>query len=581
MSTIRTRWSETIDKTCPLKEYPRPQMARESYQCLNGAYDYAITPLTQSAMGESQGKILVPFAVETELSGVEQPLDENHALWYRRTFAVEEAAEGKRVLLHFGAVDWLCEVWVNGTSVGTHTGGYCPFTFDITDVLQPENELTVRVVDPTDKGGQPRGKQVQKPVGFWYTATSGIWQTVWLEVVPQQYLRSLRLTPDIDRSVLRVEAPENGDCRLKVEVKADGGIVVSETIAGGDWVAIPNARLWSPEDPFLYELSVSLLEGDEAVDTVASYFGMRKFSMARDQNGYRRLCLNNKPYFQKGLLDQGYWPDGGMTAPSDEALIYDIQKMRDLGFNMLRKHIKVEPLRWYYHCDRLGMLVWQDMPNGCDVDLFVAGFLPNILIRTLSDKHEKLFCRTDLAAQELFRTELDEMLRHLYNAVSICCWVPFNESWGQFDAVNIAAHIKQLDPTRYVDHASGWHDQGVGDFKSIHRYIVPLGGFVCDKRALVVSEYGGYSRVVEGHVWNRKKCFGYLMFKNEKTLSDAYRKLHEQQVYRLLGKGLCALVYTQVSDVENEVNGILTYDREMVKLDEEMIREINRKLTYC
>ena len=535
MSTIRTRWSETIDKTCPLREYPRPQMARESYQCLNGAYDYAITPLTQSAMGESQGKILVPFAVETELSGVEQPLDENHALWYRRTFAVEEAAEGKRVLLHFGAVDWLCEVWVNGTSVGTHTGGYCPFTFDITDVLQPENELTVRVVDPTDKGGQPRGKQVQKPVGFWYTATSGIWQTVWLEVVPQQYLRSLRLTPDIDRSVLRVEAPENGDCRLKVEVKADGGIVASETIAGGDWVAIPNARLWSPEDPFLYELSVSLLEGDEAVDTVASYFGMRKFSMARDQNGYRRLCLNNKPYFQKGLLDQGYWPDGGMTAPSDEALIYDIQKMRDLGFNMLRKHIKVEPLRWYYHCDRLGMLVWQDMPNGCDVDLFVAGFLPNILIRTLSDKHEKLFCRTDLAAQELFRTELDEMLRHLYNAVSICCWVPFNESWGQFDAVNIAAHIKQLDPTRYVDHASGWHDQGVGDFKSIHRYIVPLGGFVCDKRALVVSEYGGYSRVVEGHVWNRKKCFGYLMFKNEKTLSDAYRKLHEQQVYRLLG----------------------------------------------
>ncbi len=580
MNTIRTQWSETIDKSCPLNDYPRPQMVRGSFQCLNGEYDYAITPLAQQTMGESQGKILVPFAVETELSGVKKPLDERHALWYQRTFTLEEAVDGKRVLLHFGAVDWQCEVWVNGVSVGSHTGGYCPFTFDITDCLREANELIVRVVDPTDRGGQPRGKQVQKPVGFWYTATSGIWQTVWLEVVPQTYIRSLKLTPDIDRSVLRVEAPQNGDCRLKVEVRDGDAVVADEVIRSGGCVTVENAKLWSPEEPFLYDLTVSLLDGEEPVDTVTSYFGMRKFSTARDQNGYRRLCLNNKPYFQKGLLDQGYWPDGGMTAPSDEALIYDIQKMRELGFNMLRKHIKVEPLRWYYHCDRLGMLVWQDMPNGCGVNLFVAGFLPNACIRTVNDRHEKLFLRSDPAAQALFRTELDEMLDHLYNAVSICCWVPFNESWGQFDAANIAAHVKQLDPTRYVDHASGWHDQGAGDFKSIHRYIVPLGGFLRDKRALVISEYGGYSRVVEGHVWNRKKCFGYLMFKNERTLSDAYRSLHEKQVYRLLNKGLCALVYTQVSDVENEVNGILTYDRKVVKLDEEMIREINRKMTY-
>ncbi len=580
MNAIRTKWSETIDKSCPLNDYPRPQMVRDSFQCLNGAYDYAITSLDQQTMGESQGKILVPFAVETELSGVEKALDENHALWYRRTFTVAENYEGKRVLLHFGAVDWQCEVWVNGFPVGAHTGGYCPFTFDITDVLQDENELIVRVVDPTDKGGQPRGKQVQKPVGFWYTATSGIWQTVWLEVVPQSYLSSLKLTPDIDRSVLRVDAPENGDCRLKVEVKEGDTLVTSAVIQAGDCVAVPDAKLWSPEDPFLYDLTVSLLEGEEIVDTVSSYFGMRKFSTARDQNGYRRLCLNNKPYFQKGLLDQGYWPDGGMTAPSDEALIYDIQKMRELGFNMLRKHIKVEPLRWYYHCDRLGMLVWQDMPNGCGVNMLVAGVLPNVGVRTLNDKHESLFDRTEPLAQQLYRLELDEMLEHLYNAVSICCWVPFNESWGQFDAANVAAHVKRLDPTRYVDHASGWHDQGAGDFKSIHRYIVPLGGFTRDKRALVISEYGGYSRVVENHVWNRKKCFGYLMFKDEPSLSAAYRKLHEKQVFRLINKGLCALVYTQVSDVENEVNGILTYDRKVVKLDEAMIREINAKMTY-
>ena len=580
MSTIRTKWSETIDKSCPLNEYPRPQMERENYQCLNGEYDYAVLPLSQKTMGESHGKILVPFAVETELSGVEKPLDEHHALWYRRTFTVAEDYDGKRVLLHFGAVDWQCEVWVNGVAVGSHIGGYCPFTFDITDYLDEENELIVRVVDPTDKGGQPRGKQVQKPVGFWYTATSGIWQTVWLEVVPQLYIRQLKLTPDIDRSVLRVETPQNAGSRLKVEVRDGEKVVASAVITEGESVAIPNARLWSPEEPFLYDLSVSLLDGDEAVDTVSSYFGMRKFSMAKDQNGYLRLCLNNKPYFQKGLLDQGYWPDGGLTAPSDEALIYDIQTMRDLGFNVLRKHIKVEPLRWYYHCDRLGMLVWQDMPNGCNVNMFVAGVLPNINLRTLNDKHEKLFCRTDPKAQELFRAELDEMLSHLYNVVSICCWVPFNESWGQFDAVNVAKHVKQFDPTRFVDHASGWHDQGVGDFKSIHRYVVPLNTLRADKRAFVISEYGGYSRVIEGHVWNRQKCFGYRMFKDEQTLSDAYRKLHEKQVYHLLKKGLCALIYTQVSDVENEVNGILTYDRKLVKLDEAMLREINAKLTY-
>ncbi|MBO5360375.1 MAG: hypothetical protein J6B25_05965 [Clostridia bacterium] len=580
MSTIRTIWSEKVNKQCPLSEYPRPQMVRESYQCLNGEYDYAITPISAETMGDADGKILVPFALECELSGVEGALDENQALWYRRTFTVNEDYAGKRVILHFGAVDWKCEVYLNGTNIGGHTGGYCPFSFDITDNLSKENELVLKVIDPTDKGTQPRGKQISKPVGFWYTSTSGIWQTVWLEVVPETYISSVRITPDIDSSCVNVAVSVNGKATLRATVYDGETAVASSEFVGEGKIQIPDQKLWSPESPFLYDLKLELVCGDEVIDTVKSYFGMRKYSLGRDAKGKVRLCLNNKPYFQKGLLDQGYWPDGGLTAPTDEALIYDIEKMRDLGYNMLRKHIKVEPMRWYYHCDRLGMLVWQDMPNGCGVNQLVAGVLPNIGIKNMTDKINGLYDRKDEQGKKYFLAELDEMIKALYNCVSICTWVPFNESWGQFDAKNVAAHVKFLDPTRFVDHASGWHDQKGGDFKSIHRYIVPLHPYFLDDRAFVVSEYGGYSNVLKDHVWNIKKCFGYLMFKNKKTLSDAYRRLHTTQVIPLIKHGLCALVYTQVSDVENEVNGILTYDRKVVKLDEDMLRDINSKLTY-
>lgn len=580
MSTIRTTWSEKVNRQCPLSEYPRPQMVRESYQCLNGEYDYAITPINADAMGQPDGKILVPFAIECELSGVEGALSDKEALWYRRTFTVNEDYTGKRVLLHFGAVDWKCEVYLNGKNIGGHTGGYCPFCFDVTDCLSAENELIVKVVDPTDKGTQPRGKQISKPVGFWYTSTSGIWQTVWLEVVPETYISSVRLTPDIDSSSVNVAVSVNGKATVRATVFDGETAVVSKEFVGESQISIPEQKLWSPESPFLYDLKLELVCDGEVVDTVKSYFGMRKYSLGKDSKGKVRLCLNNKPYFQKGLLDQGYWPDGGMTAPTDEALIYDIEKMRDLGYNMLRKHIKVEPMRWYYHCDRLGMLVWQDMPNGCGVNQLVAGVLPNIGIKNMTDKISGLYDRKDKQGREYFLAELDEMIASLYNCVSICTWVPFNESWGQFDAKNVAAHVKFLDPTRFVDHASGWHDQKGGDFKSIHRYIVPLHPYFLDERAFVVSEYGGYSNVLKDHVWNIKKCFGYLMFKNKKSLTDAYRRLHTGQVIPLIKHGLCALVYTQVSDVENEVNGILTYDRKIVKLDEDMLRDINSKLTY-
>ncbi len=581
MNEIRTPWAEKVDKSCPLGEYPRPQMERASYQCLNGKYEYAITKNTASQMGEAAGEILVPFAVESELSSVQKSLQADELLWYRRKFAVNENYDGKRVLLHFGAVDWQCEVFINGVKAGGHTGGYCPFSFDITEYLKAyENELIVKVSDPTDSADQPRGKQIRKPVGFWYTATSGIWQTVWLEVVPETYIKAIKLTPDIDTASLDLSVDFVGEARLRATAfDGENAIAAAEFDKSGK-LNIPDPKLWSPESPFLYDLKIELVKNAEVVDEVKSYFGMRKFSMEKDKKGYVRLCLNNKPYFQKGLLDQGYWPDGGLTAPTDEALSYDVQKMHDLGYNMLRKHIKVEPARWYYHCDRIGMLVWQDMPNGCGINQMIVGVLPNIGIKMLPDKYEKLYNRQNKEAQKLYRTELDEMIDNLYNCVSICCWVPFNEAWGQFDAKNVANHVKHLDPTRFVDHASGWHDQGGGDFKSIHKYILPLHPYVRDNRAFVISEYGGYSNVVKSHVWNIRKCFGYLMFRNKKTLSNAYRRLHTGQAIPLIKHGLCALVYTQVSDVENEVNGVLTYDRKVVKLDENMVKEINARLTY-
>lgn len=581
MNAIRTPWAEKVDKSCPLSEYPRPQMERASYQCLNGKYEYAITKNTASQMGEAAGEILVPFAVESELSGVQKSLQADELLWYRRKFTVNENYDGKRVLLNFGAVDWQCEVFVNGTKIGGHTGGYCPFSFDITEYLKAdENELTVKVSDPTDSADQPRGKQIRKPVGFWYTATSGIWQTVWLEVVPETYIKSIKLTPDIDTASLDLSVDFVGEARVRATAfDGETAIAAAEFDKSGK-LNIPNPKLWSPESPFLYDLKIELVKNAEALDEVKSYFGMRKFSMENDKKGYVRLCLNNEPYFQKGLLDQGYWPDGGLTAPTDEALSYDVQKMHDLGYNMLRKHIKVEPARWYYHCDHIGMLVWQDMPNGCSINQMIVGVLPNIGIKMLPDKYEKLYNRQNKEAQQLYRNELDEMISALYNCVSICCWVPFNEAWGQFDAKNVANHVKRLDPTRFVDHASGWHDQGGGDFKSIHKYILPLHPYVRDNRAFVISEYGGYSNVVKNHVWNIRKCFGYLMFRNKKTLSNAYRRLHTGKAIPLIKHGLCALVYTQVSDVENEVNGVLTYDRKVVKLDENMVKEINARLTY-
>ncbi len=585
MSNLRTKWFDQIDKTCPLSEYPRPQLKRESWMCLNGEYDYAVTDENAAKPEKFDGKILVPFSIESQASGVGKALSPDQRLWYRKKFTLSEEFSGKRAILHFGAVDWQCSVWVNDTFMGEHTGGYNPFSFDITDALADgENELTVKVYDPTDAGHQQRGKQVLKTKGFWYTATSGIWQTVWLEPVNYCRIEKIKLVPDIDKGVINIDITHTCECGGKINATVlDGESVIFEgEISEKASIPVPDAKLWSPEFPFLYDLKLTLeCEGEK--DEVSSYFGMRKYSIVKDADGIPRLGLNNKPYFQRGLLDQGYWPESQLTPPTDEAMIFDIEKMKELGYNMLRKHIKVEPLRWYYHCDRLGMLVWQDMVSGGEyIGTLLAGALPNINIH-VKDNIYKSFKRDKPEWREEFRQELWGMMENLGNSVSLCCWVPFNEGWGQFDAKEIGLKVKEIDPSRFVDHASGWHDQGGPDFKSVHKYILPVHAPTKHRtagRPYVLSEYGGYSWNIKGHVWNPARSFGYIMFPDSKSLSKAYQKLHETQIIKLIRKGLSATVYTQVSDVEFEVNGIYSYDREVLKIDKDVLKAINSKLTY-
>ena len=583
MITLKTRWADAAMCDCPLPEYPRPQMVRDLWINLNGLFDYAVTDAKTEWPSSFDGEIRVPFALESCLSGVCKKLRSDERLWYRKPFTLPVSFTGKRVLLHFGAVDWQCAVYVNRTLVGEHTGGYCPFSIDVTDALKEgENELAVRVYDPTDDGWQNRGKQASYSHGFWYTGTSGIWQTVWLEAVPQSYIKGYRLTPDIDAEVLKIETDLAGEGSLHIEV-FDGEILVAEKdLAAKDEIALPGCKLWSPESPFLYDFVLSFGE-----DSVKGYFGMRKFSIG-EYGGYNRLFLNNEPYFQRGLLDQGYWSDGGLTPPTDEAMIYDISKMKEFGFNMLRKHIKVEPARWYYHCDRLGMIVWQDMVSGGKaLNPFHAGVVPNaisflspVVYLSMKDDKYKLFHRDRIEWRTQFIEELNEMMDALYNVPSIGTWVPFNEGWGQFDAKHIGEMVKTKDPTRIVDHASGWYDQMGPELRSIHRYIWPVTVPKYDGRPFVLSEYGGYSQIYPDHVWNLKKSFGYQMYKNKESLTKAYVKLHENQVIPAVKKGLSATVYTQVSDVEFEVNGLLTYDRELVKLDEDAVKAVNAKLRY-
>lgn len=589
MMTLKTRWSEEAMCDLPLPEYPRPQMVRkDNWVNLNGMYDFAVTD-DKTEWCESYGeKIRVPFAVESCLSGICRRISAKDRLWYKKSFTLPESFKGKRTLLHFGAVDWECRVYINKAQVGSHIGGYCPFTIDITDALtEGENELVVWVYDPTDEAWQNRGKQASYSHGFWYTSTSGIWQTVWLEAVNECYVKEYKLTPDIDEAVLNIETTLAGEGSLKIKVLDGENVVAEKAISAKDKVAIPDMKLWSPESPFLYDFVLEVSKGGEICDSVEGYFGMRKYSIG-EYGGYKRLFLNNEPYFQRGLLDQGYWSDGQLTPPTDEAMVYDIVKMKELGFNMLRKHIKVEPARWYYYCDKYGMLVWQDMISGGQkLNMTYVGVIPNIhsflnpvIYLSKKDNSYKLQQREKLEWRQQFEEEYEEMIDCLYNYTSICCWVPFNEAWGQFDAKRIGEWTKKKDPTRFCDHASGWYDQKGPDFRSIHKYIMPVILPKYDGRPIVVSEYGGYSSKIKDHVWNWDKSFGYQMYADKDKLTEAYRKLHEKQIIPNIKNGLSATVYTQVSDVEFEVNGMLTYDREIMKLHEDVVKEINSKMTY-
>ena len=577
-----TPWGEALDREHPLPEYPRPQLRRNSYLNLNGIWEYAITK-TAEKPAAMQGEIVVPFSPETLLSGVGHILQPDEYLWYRRSVTLPEGFfRGGRLLLHFGAVDQRCTVWVNGQEAGSHTGGYLPFALDVTELIEGDAfTLELRVTDPTDTGSLSRGKQRLKNTGIWYTPQSGIWQTVWMECVPENYLRSLRITPKPEENAVHIRLEADDPAMAAVTICRDGGIIAEgQTDENGEsTLTIPaeELRLWSPEDPFLYDVSIVLPGGDR----VESYFGMRSFGIGRDEKGLPRLLLNGKPYFQNGLLDQGYWSDGYYTAPSDEALIHDIAEMKRLGFNMLRKHIKVEPLRWYYHCDRLGMLVWQDMMNGGEsyspLSIYVFS---NLGLRVKDDRY-RYFSRSDEAGRTHYYEELGQMIDLLYNTVSLALWVPFNEGWGQFDALKAAEFIRKRDDTRPIDHASGWYDQGGGDIKSIHWYFRPYHHKQPPKeqRPICLTEYGGYNCAVPGHCWGEGAEFGYKKIADPAEFNRAFQKLMEEQIIPAKESGLAAAVYTQVSDVEGERNGLLTYDRKVCKANEAIFRAVNAKLT--
>ena len=570
---IKTSWGEQLDPKNVLPEYPRPIMERSDWKNLNGLWKYAITPKGTPAPAAYQGDILVPFAVESSLSGVGKMINEKEELWYQRTFDVPSNWRGKQILLHFGAVDWKAEVWVNDVKVGEHTGGFTPFYFDITSVLNKgNNDLVVKVWDPSDRGEQPRGKQIANPHGIWYTPVTGIWQTVWLEPVATQYITNLKTTPNIDNNSVKVEVAANTTSADKVEVKVfDGKNLVAKGAALNGVpveLAMPaNAKLWSPDSPFLYNMEVTLYKDGKAIDQVKSYTAMRKYSIRKGQNGITRLQLNNKDYFQFGPLDQGWWPDGLYTAPTDEALVYDLKKTKDFGYNMVRKHVKVEPARWYTHCDQLGLIVWQDMPNG--------GPSPQWQARNYFNGTEVI---RSAASEANYRKEWKEIIDCLYSYPSIAVWVPFNEAWGQFKTPEIVAWTKEYDPSRLVNPASGGNHYTCGDILDLHHYPGPNMFLYDPRRATVLGEYGGIGLVVEGNTWvNDKKNWGYVKFNTSDEVTNEYIK-YGRHLLELIRKGFSAAVYTQTTDVEGEINGLMTYDRKVIKMNEAKVREINQQI---
>lgn len=574
---IQTNWSSKVDPSNVWQQYPRPQMVRNNWKNLNGLWDYALTRKEQNTPASFQGKILVPFAIESALSGVGKTVGKDSLLWYHTSFVIPSSMKGKNILLHFGAVDWQTKIFVNGKKIGEHKGGYDPFSFDITSAVKKsgKQELVVSVWDPSDDGPQPRGKQVKNPNGIWYTSVTGIWQTVWIEAVPTTYIAATKQVADIDKEVLHVtpsiENLQNGD---QVNISAwDGDNKIAEETTNSNKevdLKISNAKLWSPAAPFLYDLKITVLRNKKPVDEVKSYFAMRKISIEPDANGIKRIALNNKFVFGFGPLDQGWWPDGLYTAPTEEALVYDIDQTKAMGFNTIRKHVKVEPALWYYHCDKVGMLVWQDMPSG---DLGARwNSRPGMEGGGDMDRTP--------GSEEIYRKEWNAIMDALYNFPCIVVWVPFNEAWGQFKTKEITEWTKTKDPSRLVNSASGGNFHEVGDLMDLHNYpmpAMPKASLFGTKQAIVLGEYGGLGLPLEGHTWQGKNNWGYRSFQNADTLFRTYSSYIDQLV-PFINKGLSAAIYTQTTDVEVEVNGLMTYDRKVIKMPVERLKEIHQKL---
>ena len=561
---IKTQWAESIDSQNPWPEYPRPQLVRNQWSNLNGLWKYTIQANGLESPTEWEGDILVPYPVESALSGVKKQVGKDSVLWYHRQFTLPAVWKNKRILLHFEAVDWMTTVWVNGKKAGMHKGGYDPFTFDITELLNRfgKQDIKISVWDPTSDGTQPRGKQVNDPGGIWYTSTTGIWQTVWLEGVPQSYIESFQLIPDIDNksydiSVVNKHLEKND--KIKTLTFLDNNLIDESVFdaSSPQTVAISELKLWSPKNPQLYDLTIQLLRDDEVIDEVNTYFGMRKISLEKDENGNPRIFLNNSFVFQNGPLDQGFWPDGLYTPPSDEAMKFDLDMIKAMGFNMLRKHVKIEPRRFYTWCDKMGILVWQDMPSG---DEYLGRDKPDIK-------------RTDDSAEQ-FEWELSRLIRTKFNNPSIVIWVPFNEGWGQYKTAEIVDLIKDIDPNRLVNSVSGWTDRGVGDMLDLHHYPEPICPEPEENRAIVLGEFGGLGLALEGHTWVDEN-WGYRKMQTEQELLQRYEDFYSEVWRFAKEKGLSAAVYTQISDVETETNGLITYDRKIIKLDTTILKRIN------
>lgn len=570
---IKTQWAEQVNPKSVLPEYPRPLMERSEWQNLNGEWEYAIKPVGEVEPASFDGNILVPFAVESSLSGVQKEVGEKNELWYKRSFTVPAKWKGKDVMLNFGAVDWKAEVFVNDVLVGSHKGGYTPFSFNITPFLKGSGaqKLVVRVWDPSDKGYQPIGKQTSNPQGIWYTSVTGIWQTVWLEPVASNHITAVKSIPNVDANALNVTVGASTPCVTSiVEVKLlDKGAVVASAkgVQGQELrLGVKNPTLWSPENPYLYDMSITLSQNGKVIDQVKSYTAFRKISVEKDKNGILRMCLNNKPLFHYGPLDQGWWPDGLYTAPTDEALLYDIKKTKEWGFNMIRKHVKVEPARWYYHCDKEGILVWQDMPSGdmgnrWEPHKYNGGTDKERSVESVANYYQE------------WKEIMDLSVSH----PSIVVWVPFNEAWGQFDTEKVVAWTKAYDPSRLVNPASGGNHRPCGDILDLHNYPGPDMFLFDAQRVTVLGEYGGIGLPLENHLWWNKRNWGYIQFKNSDEVTAEYVK-YANELKGFVKRGFSAAVYTQTTDVEGEVNGLMTYDRKVIKINEAKVKAANQSV---